>query len=420
MSIPSDDWGRVRAVFEHALTLPGSARSKYVADTCGDSTGIRQQVERMLASHEQAMGFLETPVAVSLTDLDLETNLEGTKIGPYLLGSRIGAGGMGEVYSAQDTRLGRTVAVKVLPAHVANDPQARERFDREARAIATLNHPHICVLHDVGEATVPAGDQRSGHPDLVTVRYLVMELLQGETLAARLTRGALPVDEALQYAAEIASALKLAHHAGIIHRDLKPGNIFLVPTGGTSPAFTAKLLDFGLAKQQTAPARVVGRAEPSGESVTMPADLTVPGMILGTVQYMAPEQIEGGETDVRTDVFAFGLVLFEMLAGRKAFEADSRRSLMVAILDRDPPQLSALRPSAPLWLDHVIRRCLAKNPDERWQTARDVLIELQAPRDVAAVSVSASSTGRDTTVATSGSLRRRWVLAGAVTLSVAA
>ena len=375
----------------------------------------------MLASHEQATGFLETPVAVSLTDLDVATNLEGTKIGPYQLGARIGAGGMGEVYSARDTRLGRTVAIKVLPAHVANDPQARERFDREARAIATLNHPHICVLHDVGEATVPAGEQRSGHPDLVTVRYLVMELLEGETLAARLTRGALPVDEALQYAAEIASALNRAHHAGIIHRDLKPGNIFLVPTGGTSPAFTAKLLDFGLAKQQPAPARVVGRAESSGESVTMPADLTAPGMILGTVQYMAPEQIEGGETDVRTDVFAFGLVLFEMLTGRKAFEADSRRSLMVAILDRDPPQLSALRPSAPRWLDHVIRRCLAKNPDERWQTARDVLIELQAPRDSAAVSVPASLPDRDTTESTSRmSLRRRWLLAGAVALSVAA
>ena len=198
MSIPPDDWARVRAVFEHALTLPESARSDYVADACADSTGMRQQVERMLASHAKAAGFLETPIAVSLADLTVATNLEGTQIGPYQLGARIGAGGMGEVYSARDTRLGRTVAIKVLPSHVANDPQARERFDREARAIATLNHPHICVLHDVGEATVPGGESPSGDHEPVTVRYLVMELLEGETLAARLTRGPLPLDEALQ------------------------------------------------------------------------------------------------------------------------------------------------------------------------------------------------------------------------------
>jgi serine/threonine protein kinase/tetratricopeptide (TPR) repeat protein len=416
MSISPDDWPRVRTVFEHALTLPVSARSDYLAAACAGSTGIQQQVERMLTSHEQAAGFLETPVAVPLTDAADTLDLEGAHIGPYQLGTRIGAGGMGEVYSARDTRLGRTVAIKVLPSHVANDPQARERFDREARAIATLNHPHICVLHDVGEATLSPDTRRTPDPEPVTVRYLVMELLEGETLASRLTRGALPVDEALQYAGEIASALNRAHQAGIIHRDLKPGNIFLVPTGGTAPAFTAKLLDFGLAKQQLAPGRSSGLVA-SGESITMPADLTTPGIILGTIQYMAPEQIEGADTDARTDVFAFGLVLFEMLTGRKAFEADSRRALMVAILDRDPPQLSALQPLAPRWLDHVIRRCLAKNPADRWQTSRDLLLELQAPRDV----VTRSATDRESSDSHPASARRRpFVWAAVLTLGIAA
>ena len=309
MSIPPGDWLRVRAVFEHALTLPVSARPEYVEQACGRNNAIRQQVERMLASHDQRTGFLETPIAIALGNFQSPSeaerydnapamDLEGVQIGPYRLDARIGAGGMGEVYRARDTRLGRAVAIKVLPSHVADDLQARERFDREARAIATLNHPHICVLHDVGEATVPANQSLSKPPEPHTVRYLVMELLEGETLATQLSRGALPIDEAVHYAVQIASALDRAHRAGIIHRDLKPSNIFLVPTGGTSPAFTAKLLDFGLAKQQAPPAPGEHVGE-SGVSVTVPADLTRPGVVLGTVQYMAPEQIEGehGRTD---------------------------------------------------------------------------------------------------------------------------
>jgi len=424
MSIPPDDWARVRSVFEHALTVPESERSDYVAGACSGSAGMRQQVDRMLASHAKASAFLETPIAVSLADVMIATNLEGTQIGPYQLGARIGAGGMGEVYSARDTRLGRTVAIKVLPSHVANDPQARERFDREARAIAALNHPHICVLHDVGEATVPGDESLGDDRETVTVRYLVMELLEGETLAGRLTRGPLPVDEALQSAVEIASALNWAHRAGIIHRDLKPGNIFLVPTGSTSPAFTTKLLDFGLAKQQPTPG-LVGRIESAHDSVTRPADLTAPGIILGTVQYMAPEQIEGGRTDARTDVFAFGLVLFEMLTGRKAFEADSRRALMVAILDGEPAPLSSRQPAAPQWLDDFLQRCLAKDPDQRWQTAQDLLLELQARHDSSPVPVSSSSTGRAradarAVVTTHRPARRRVLLTAGIAASLIA
>src|SRR6185436_10402788 len=345
MPMAPDEWVRVRAVFEHALTLPAAARSGYVATSCSGHEGIRQQVERLLASHEQAEDFLETPAAIPSIDPPGASNLQGTQIGPYRLDARIGAGGMGEVYRARDTRLGRAVAVKVLPAHIANDTQARERFDREARAIAALNHPHICVLHDVGEATISAHETRVSVHAPVTIRYLVMELLEGESLATRLTRGAVPVEEAIQYAVQIASALDRAHHAGIVHRDLKPGNIFLVPSGGSSPLSTAKLLDFGIAKQQGAPSRGQDHVESTADMVTMPADLTMPGSILGTLQYMAPEQIEGGETDARTDVFAFGVVLFEMLTGLKAFDAVNRRSLMTAILDQEPAQLSALQRS---------------------------------------------------------------------------
>ena len=390
MSIPPGDWPRARAVFEHALTLTESARRSYVADACGGRDGLQQHVERLLESHGKADGFLETPLAAMLDETRAVRTLEGQRIGPYLLSVRIGTGGMGEVYRARDTRLDRTVAIKVLPSHVADDQQARERFDREGRAIAGLNHPHVCVLHDVGEATVSSPDGVPDPQSPRTVQYLVMELLEGETLAARLARGPLPLEEALRYATQIASALEKAHGAGITHRDLKPGNVFLVPGGGASPAPDAKLLDFGLAKQES------GWAEGA-------RDLTTPGMILGTMRYMAPEQIEGKETDARTDIFAFGAVLFEMLTGRKAFEADSQAALMVAILNREPARLTALQPLVPPWLERVVGRCLAKDPHQRWQSARDLMLALQAPP--------ASATGQPSTALFN--VRRAGWIAGA-------
>ena len=387
MSISPRDWPRVRVVFEHALTLSVLERSFYVAEACRDSADVRSQVERMLASHERASQFLETPVAVSLADVASPLNLDGTQIGPYQLGTRIGAGGMGEVYSARDIRLGRSVAIKVLPTYIVNDSRAHDRFDREARLIATLNHPHICVLHDIGEATV-ALSRPPNSRDGVTVRYLVMELLNGETLAVRVTRGPLPIGDVLQYAAEIASALDRAHRAGIVHRDLKPSNIFLVPTGEVSPAFTAKLLDFGLAKQQGAPNGIDELAAVSDEVIPT-ADLTARGLTVGTARYMAPEQSEGRETDPRTDIFAFGLVLFEMLTGRKAFEGD----------DSEPARLSEVQPSSPEWLQNLVERCLARNPNERWQSAREILLQLQAshplwPGEAGATRLAKKSSGR--------------------------
>src|ERR1017187_9808356 len=261
--------------------------------------------------------------------------LPGRRLGPYEILSAIGAGGMGEVYRARDTRLDRIVAIKVLPAHLADRSELRERFEREARTIASLNHPHICTLFDIG--------QQDG------IDYLVMEYLEGETLAQRLLKGPLPLEQVLRYAIEISDALDKAHRKGVTHRDLKPGNIMLTKSG-------TKLLDFGLAKlrQEVAPANV-----PLSELPTAKDPLTAEGSIVGTMQYMAPEQLEGKEVDARTDIFAFGAVVYEMATGRRAFEGKSQASLIAAILEREPPAMSSLQPMTPPALDRVVKKCLS-------------------------------------------------------------
>jgi serine/threonine-protein kinase len=402
MTVRSDDWSRVREVFERALALAGAEREAYLAAACGSDPAVRTEVERMLESHDRAAGFLSTPAAAAFASS--ARSLEGQRIGPYQLAARIGAGGMGEVYKARDTRLDRTVAIKVLPPDVVDDPHARERFVREGRAIAALNHPNICALYDVGDAS------GSGSPF-----YLVMEYLEGETLADRLARGALPMAHALQIGAQIASALDKAHRAGIVHRDLKPGNVFLVRSGGSATP-TAKLLDFGLAKA-AAPAIDSSPTRPA-----IAANLTTPGTIIGTVQYMAPEQVEGKETDARTDIFAFGTVLHEMLTGAKAFAGKSQASLTVAILEHEPPPVSTLLPSAPPALDRVVRNCLAKDPDERWQSAGDLASELQW------IAQSGASAGGRTTGSASATSRAvsvlharlAWTLAGLLAVALVA
>jgi len=276
----------------------------------------------------------------------------GTRLGPYEILSSLGAGGMGEVYRARDTRLSREVAVKVLPSHRAPTPEARERFEREARTISQLSHPHICVLHDVG---------REGDTE-----YLVMELLEGESLADRLGRGPLALSQALRYGAEIASALDAAHRRGIVHRDLKPGNVMLTKEG-------VKLLDFGLARGFQG----AGVAGGLTEAPTI-APLTAEGVIVGTVAYMAPEQLEGREADARTDIFALGAVLYETLTGKKAFAGATQATIISAILTADPPPLSTGESVAPPELDRLVRTCLAKDPAERWQSAHDVELQLKA------------------------------------------
>src|SRR5688500_12649968 len=278
----------------------------------------------------------------------------GKHLGPYEILSPLGAGGMGEVYRARDTRLDRTVAVKVLPIHLSSSPEIRQRFEREARTISQLSHPHICALYDVG------------HQD--ETAYLVLEYLEGETLADRLARGALPLELALRYGIEIADALDKAHRHGIVHRDLKPGNIMLTRSG-------IKILDFGLAKA-LAPVS-------SASALTALAEerpLTESGMLLGTVQYMAPEQLEGRQADTRTDIFALGLVLYEMVTGKRAFSGATQASLIGAVLRDVPPPVSRVLPLAPRSLDRLVATCLAKEPEERWQTARDVALQLEGIR----------------------------------------
>jgi eukaryotic-like serine/threonine-protein kinase len=286
----------------------------------------------------------------------------GQKLGPYEVLAKLGEGGMGEVYRARDTRLDRTVAIKVLSSQLAADPQFRQRFEREARAISALDHPHICSLYDVGEQIASPTAPETGAPQ--PIAFLVMQYLEGETLADRLVSGPLPLDQALQYAIQIADALDKAHRAGIVHRDLKPGNIMLTKSG-------VKLLDFGLAKA-AAPIASGGLSM----LPTTPPGLTAQGAILGTLQYMAPEQLEGRDTDARTDIFAFGAVLHEMVTGKRVFEGRSQAGLISAIMSAQPAVVSSLQPLAPTALDHIVARCLAKDVDERWQSAHDLKLQL--------------------------------------------
>ena len=280
----------------------------------------------------------------------------GSRLGPYEIVSRIGAGGMGEVWRARDTRLDRSVAVKLLSSELANNAHLKIRFEREARSISQLNHPHICTLFDVG--------------DEQGTSYLVMELLDGETLADKVAKGPLPLADVIRYGIQIADALDRAHHAGIIHRDLKPGNVMITKSG-------AKLLDFGLAKASQSPI--------AGDAPTIQKDLTQEGTILGTFQYMAPEQLEGTDADARTDIFALGAVLYEMTTGKRAFDGKTRTSLIAAIVGGQPAPIRTMQPLAPSALDHVIATCLEKDPEKRWQSARDVANELEWIGEGAAV-----------------------------------
>jgi Tol biopolymer transport system component len=279
----------------------------------------------------------------------------GTKLGPYEIVSPTGAGGMGEVYRARDTRLQRTVAVKILPSQLAEDPDARQRFEREARTISSLNHPNICTLYDIG--------QQDG------IDFLVMEFLEGETLADRVSKGPLPIEQVLRYGIEICDGLEKAHRSGVVHRDLKPGNIMITKAG-------AKLMDFGLAKAAATSAATSALTA----TLTTPLGshpLTAQGMVVGTFQYMSPEQVEGKEADARSDIFALGAVLYEMAAGKRAFEGNTAASAMAAVLERDPAPISSLQPMTPPAFERLVKNCLAKDPDDRWQTAHDVKLQLK-------------------------------------------
>ena len=284
----------------------------------------------------------------------------GTRLGPYEILTLLGAGGMGEVYRARDTRLERTVAIKVLAHNIQDRAELFQRFEREAHTISTLNHPNICTLHDIGT--------QDGLP------YLVMEYIEGETLSKRLMRGPLPLDQVWSIAIQVGEALDQAHRHGIVHRDLKPGNVMLAGAKGST---TVKLLDFGLAKIPSAARSAAAPASlMSLPTVTIAQGLTVEGTI-GTLQCMSPEQLEGAEADARSDIFAFGCMLYEMITGQKAFQGKSKANLISAILTSEPQPIAAVQPMTPPALDRIVLKCLAKNPDDRWQTTRDLVGELR-------------------------------------------
>jgi serine/threonine protein kinase len=384
--VTPERWQEAKKLLAGALERTPTERPSYLDQACTDAS-MRRELESLIDAHEQGdTSFMEQPA------IDRSAVKAGSRLGPYEILSHIGAGGMGEVYRAKDTRLDRIVAVKILVDHQASKPEIRERFDREARAISSLNHPHICTLYDVG------------HQD--GVDYLVMEYIEGETLAARLVKGPLPLDQVFKYAIEIADALSKAHRKGITHRDLKPGNIMLTKAG-------AKLLDFGLAKlrQQASP------SVPISQVSTAAGAVTAPGMILGTLQYMAPEQVEGKAADARADIFAFGSVVYEMATGKKAFEGKSQASLIAAILEREPAPISSLQPMTPPALDRVVKTCLAKDPEDRWQNAQDLKRELEwIADDVSEATGPASRSARRSIAAPVGWIAATTVVIVAVAL----
>jgi serine/threonine protein kinase len=344
-------WTQIEQLYHAAVELPPSSRAGFLSQTCTNDTELRREVESLLAHVGQADELLENPEwqPVRAGESSLETargsrraSAVGSQVGAFRIVEFLGAGGMGEVYRATDTRLHRDVAIKMLPPEFAQQPDWFARFQREARALAALNHPHICALHDVGP------------------NYLVMKYLEGQTLAARIKAGAPSIGEALQIAIEIAGALREAHGKGIVHRDLKPGNIML--TGGG-----AKLLDFGLAKNR----------QPTAAEETITAPVTGEALLVGTVQYMSPEQTQGKEVDARNDIFSFGVVLYEMLTGRRAFQRDSTVNVILAVQREEPKPLRELVKGVPDGLERIVRRCLRKAPEDRYPSFAEIVRELE-------------------------------------------
>jgi serine/threonine protein kinase len=368
VTVRSDDWSRVKEIFAAALKLPPDARSSYLAATCGGDDELRAEVERLLDSHDRASRFLGEPPPL-ISDLASQTmHLEGQRIGAYEVVSRLGAGGMGEVYRARDLKLGRDVAIKILRHVFTGDPERLARFEREARVLAALTHPNIGAIYAVEDPSPGSGP--------VATPVLVLELIEGDTLAERIARGnrdsgvaarrGLPMAEALKIAAQIADALEAAHDKGIVHRDLKPANIKITPAG------LVKVLDFGLAKA------VMGddASNPDlSHSPTISVRGTREGMILGTAAYMSPEQARGQPVDKRTDIWAFGCVVYEMLAGRVAFPGATVSDTIAAILEREP-DWSGLPSATPKSIRQLLRRCLEKDARQRLRDIGEARIEL--------------------------------------------
>jgi len=352
VSLPPDDWPRLKDVFAAARALPRDERPAYLAAACDGNDALRHEVESLLSSDGRAKSFLEAPAVVLGDDTRVTRNLEGHRIGPYEIASRIGAGGMGEVYQARDTTLNRQVAIKVLLPAVASDPDRLARFRREARVLASLNHPHIAQIH--------------GFEDADGAHALVMELIEGPTLADRIVSGAIPINEALAIASQIADALEAAHERGIIHRDLKPANIKVREDG------TVKVLDFGLAKGLDVPSSA---GMDVMHSPTLSAHATETGVILGTAAYMSPEQARGKAVDRRADLWAFGCVLYEMLTRERAFDGDTPTDVLAAVVTAEP-DWTRLPAGTPAAIRTLLRRCLEKNRARRLDSAIAAQLEI--------------------------------------------
>ncbi len=351
-----EHYQRIGALFDEALEQAPENRSAWLREACGANDELRAAVENLLAHHRESREFLAEPamqLAANLLSQPPAARLEGRQVGHYQIHSLLGAGGMGQVYQARDTRLDRAVAIKVLPASFASDPDRLRRFELEAKATGALNHPNILTIHDTGA--------HEGTP------YIVTELLEGTELRALLTDGPLPLRQALDYARQIAQGLAAAHEKGITHRDLKPANLFVTTEG------RVKILDFGLAKLN--PVRLVGTAD---AETLMQTPQTEPGVVMGTVGYMSPEQVRGQVADHRSDIFSFGIILYEMLTGRRAFQGDTFAEVMAAIVKEDPLDISATNPLIPAPLERVTRHCLEKRPERRFQTASDLGFAIEA------------------------------------------
>jgi Tol biopolymer transport system component len=354
-----DRWQRIQEVLAEAKPLDPSARRHYLDEACRGDTELRSEVDSLLRSLESdSAGALDSPAIANVSGLSraaprtiCPSLAGGTRLGPYEIVDLLGSGGMGEVYRARDTRLNRAVAIKILPQSFGRNPDALARFEREAQVIAALSHPNIRAIHDFGRE----GD----------ILYAVAELLQGQTLQERLSEGALPQRKAVEFALAIAHGLSAAHEKGIVHRDLKPANVFLTSDGGV------KLLDFGLAK-------IIAHDPMTAHDAPTDALATEPGIVMGTVGYMSPEQVRGRPVDHRSDIFSLGAILYEMLSGRRAFRGDSAADTMAAILNQDPPDLSTPPHSVSPALERVVQHCLEKNPEERFQSARDLAFHLGA------------------------------------------
>ncbi len=349
-------WKKLDVLFHEALELQEEARAAHLAKVCGGDEQLRAEAERLIAAHERESSFIDSPIlaeAAALTD-DGDESPVGRRIGHYKIVSLLGRGGMGEVFLAEDSKLNRKVALKVLPAAFTQHPDRVRRFEREAKAASALNHPNILTIHEIGEAD--------------GAHYIVSEFVEGQTLRALIERGRLGISEAMAIAEQVAGALNVAHEAGIIHRDIKPENVMVRPDG------LVKVLDFGLAKLTERPAAT---PEADSQAETIARLSTDPGMVMGTMSYMSPEQARGQKVDHRTDIFSLGVMLYEMIVGRRPFEGATMSDVIAALLTAEPPLLRQRCVEAPAELEQIVKKCLAKDREARYQSAEELLRDLK-------------------------------------------